>query len=295
MRIVFQSVVVLPLLLLAPACGGGDDDGGGSGDPDAGDAPVDADTGTDTAVAVPGARCAAADRVGLVEVTVGKFVRADLYDRPDPWLEEPALSDSACDHHRHVPQKCPVCEGDEICSTEGACEAIPRRDTAGRLVVRAGGDEQTFQADPELGDLGGEITLPGDSFALEVEAFGQVITLEEEMSVPDPLPELAAILTGTYDAPEAIDATWDPQPAGSHLHTLIRINHHAAAPTFTECAADASTGTLTIEEDMLVPLAVSTGLEFQYFDHVRFAAADTARGCVEFRFSLQEAERPEGL
>jgi len=37
---------------------------------------------------------------------------------------------------------------------------------------------------------------------------------------------------------------------------------------------------------MLLPLAVSTGLEFQGIEHVRFAVAETPLGCVEFRFTI---------
>jgi hypothetical protein len=46
---------------------------------------------------------------------------------------------------------------------------------------------------------------------------------------------------------------------------------------------------------MVEPLAVATGLEFQGFQHIRFAAAETARGCVEFRFTRQQSIGLEGI
>jgi len=74
------------------------------------------------------------------------------------------------------------------------------------------------------------------------------------------------------------------QSAGSHVYTLIPINHHAGGPTFTRCVVDAAQGSFLVGEAMLKPLAVGTGLEFQSIAHVRFAAAETPKGCVEFRF-----------
>ena len=284
---------LLSFVLLA-ACGGGGDDDAPAGPPDAGT--PDAGGDLEPAIATPGARCELAERVGLVEVTVGKVARADLYDRTDPFIGEPAITDAACAFHEYAPAaQCPPCSGDEVCGLEGACVAAPRRDTAGRLIVRAGGDEQALEADAETGELGGTITLPGASFALEVDFYGQRVTLEQEGSVPDVLPGFSAALVGSYDAPEAVEATWDAAPAGTHVFTRIPVNHHAAAPTFTECAVGGDAGAITIDQPMLEPLAVATGLEFQGFDHIRFAAADTARGCVEFRFTQTQTSGLEGI
>ena len=282
-----RLAIALILATAAPACGG-DDDSDPIEDPDAA---VD----LTPAVAVPGARCAAEERIGIIEVTPGKIVRADLFDRIDPWLADPARTDAACALHSFTVQQCDDCADDEICDREGECAAIPRRDPAGRLVLRASGDQQVFEAEPATGELGGEITLPGDRFAVEVEAFGQRVTLEEETSVPELLTGFSASLLGDYCAPEGIEASWDPAPEGSHLFTLIPVNHHAAGPTFTECAGDASTGSLSISGPVLEPLAVATGLEFQSFEHVRFAAAETSRGCVELRFSNRQSVGLDGI
>ena len=289
---VSRVLTLLFALSLAAGCGGDDDDsdpGDGPGDP------PDASQDLSPVEAVPGARCEIAERVGIVLVTEGRGVRADLFDRTDPWVTDPAESDSACELHDFIVQQCDGCSDDQICGADARCTAIPRRDTGARLVVRSGGDQQVFDADPATGELGGDITLAGEAVSIEVEAFGQKVTLAEETAVPDLLTGFSATLRGAYDAPEGIDASWDPAPAGSHLFTRVPVNHHAAGPTFTECAADAADGALTISQPMLEPLAVATGLEFQGFDHIRFAAAETARGCVELRFTRVQSVGLEGI
>lgn len=281
----------MTLATVAAGCGGDDSDpGDGPGDP------PDAGGDLSPVVAVPGARCEPAERVGIVWVGEGRVVRADLYDRTDPWITDPVESDSACQLHSFVVQQCgDGCGDDEICDIDGECTSIPRRDPDARLVLRAGGDQQVFDADPATGELGGDITLAGDLFTVEVEAFGQLVSLDTETGVPELLSGFSASLIGSYDAPEGIEAAWDAAPEGSHLFTRIPVNHHAAGPTFTECAIDASAGSLDIGQAMLEPLAVATGLEFQGFDHIRFAAGDTARGCVEFRFNRQQSVGLEGI
>lgn len=284
-----RTVPALLSCVLALAAGCGGDSGSGA------DAGPDAALDLTPVVAVPAARCAAAERIGLVEVTEGRIVRAQMFDRADPWIGDPVRADDSCAFHSFTVEQCDGCADDEICGVGARCTAIPLRALDGRLVLRAGGDEQVFEAEAATGELGGAITLPGDRFAIEVVAFGQKVTLEPETGVPDPLPDFSASLLGTYDAPEGIDAAWDPATAGSHLFTRIPVNHHAAGPTFTECAADASLGTLHIDRPMLEPLAVATGLEFQSFEHIRFAAGETSRGCVEFRFTRSQSIGLEGI
>jgi hypothetical protein len=275
-----MAVKLSPAIALAVAtgCGGGSN----SAEPDAA-------LDLTPAIATPGERCAPGDRVALIEISDGR-VRADLFDRPTPLVGEPALSDAACDFFRYQPaQPCDPCGDGELCGLDGTCVAAPRRDTGGRVILGAGGDEQAFEAEPELGFLGGDIALGGTRFSVAVDLYGQRITLEAETEVTGAIPGLAATLSGTYDAPEAIDATWPPlSDAASHLFTHIPINHHAGGATFTECAIDTASGTLHIDQPMLKPLAVSTGLEFQTFEHVRFAAAEVSRGCVELRFTHRD-------
>ena len=62
--------------------------------------------------------------------------------------------------------------------------------------------------------------------------------------------------------------------------------------TFTMCVVAAAECSFEVGQAMLQPLAVSTGLEFQPVDHVRFAAAETELGCVEFRFIVRQFVSP---
>jgi hypothetical protein len=90
--------------------------------------------------------------------------------------------------------------------------------------------------------------------------------------------------SSTYDMPGALDATWQPPDDGAFVRTRIPINHHAGGHTFTDCHAPTSAGTFHADAEMIDPLSVQTGLEFQGIDHIFVAAAHTPQGCVEFRF-----------
>lgn len=244
-----------------------------------------------TTIATPGARCELKDRIGVIELSgvtdepPFPYLVATLNDRPNPWYGEPALTTDACRHHAFKPTG--ICEDscglDETCSIDGECAPLPLRLKAATLRLVAGEESQTFTADAELGYLEGAITLQGKTFGLEVSWPGQVVSFPAA-EAPAALPQLAGTLAGSYDAPEKVTITWTPVAAGTHAYTLIPVNHHAAGPTFTECAVDASLGSFEVPEAMLTPLAVSTGLEFQGVEHVRFAAAETPEGCVELRF-----------
>lgn len=259
--------------------------------PSAGDVTDPSDTAEPAiTVATPGARCDLADRIGVIELSgltdepPFPYLVATLNDRPNPWYGQPALSTEVCRHHAFKPTG--ICEDpcgvDETCSIDGTCAPLPVRVKDATLRLFAGDETQTFSPDPALGYLEGAITLPGKSFGLELTWSGQTVTLAAA-EAPAALPQLAGTLVGSYDAPEKVTITWTPVAEGTHAYTLIPINHHAAGPTFTECAAPASLGGFEVPEAMLTPLAVSTGLEFQGVEHVRFAAAETPIGCVEIR------------
>lgn len=257
-------------------------------DPDVSNEPI-------TTVAFPSVRCDLKERIGVIELSgltdepPSPYLVATLDDRPNPWYGDPALTSNACRHHAFSPTGICAnpCESDETCSIDGQCVPSPRRRKGAVVRLVADGDSQTFTADAQLGYLEGAITLPGKTFALEITWPGHIVTMAAA-EAPAALPQLAGILVGSYDAPEKITVTWTPVEEGTHAHTLIPINHHAAGPTFTECAIDASVGVFEVPEAMLTPLAVSTGLEFQGVEHVRFAAAETPEGCVEIRFVTRQ-------
>ena len=106
--------------------------------------------------------------------------------------------------------------------------------------------------------------------------------------MPPALEGLNAVLSGTYDMPTAVDVNWNAADADTFVVTRIPINHHVGTSTFTECTAGGATGNLHVNQPMLVPLSVATGLEFQGIQHGRYAAAETPEGCVELRFFRHE-------
>ncbi len=242
-----------------------------------------------TTAAVPGALCPLTERVGIVELSrwgagSALAVTAWVEVAPSPWYGAPELSSEACDFHRFDPGSCGVCAPGTTCSMADAqCVPMPARRTDPVLTLSAGAATQSFTADPVTGDLWGNVTLSGETFAAELTFAGQRVTLSDT-AVPGDLEALSGAMGGTYDQPSSVDVTWTPTTDGADVHTLIPINHHAAGPTFTRCRVPGSAGQLHVDGPMLTPLAVITGLEFQGVQHVRFAAADTPAGCVELRW-----------
>jgi len=243
--------------------------------------------------AIPGARCTQENLVGTV--TVGGYesgggleLSAQLYDKPAIARTTLTLSDAACGFWEALPPGfCePACTGDTTCDHTGTCVSLPMPVEELALALRAGEQLQTFE--PQYaGQLYGPITLPGRTFSATLTFDGLTVSLAET-AVPEPLVDLAGTWHGAHEAPEGLDFAWTQpaDPAGAFVTTDIPINHHAMSATHTVCTVDAADPGFSVAQDMLTPLAVVTGLEFQGLEHVRFAAAVTPRGCVEFRWRI---------
>ena len=241
--------------------------------------------------AVPGARCKLSERIGLIEVEAQGpstvYLNGSVSDRPNPYYGEPELADAACAFHRFNPQgACAPCDEDELCGIDGVCVKAPVRRTDTRVVVDHGGQTTELAANGETGEIFGELASDPQTYALTLHVGDQRITLGAT-TVPGAL-NASGTLSGDSMDPKGVTTTWAAQAGDSQVYTRISINHHAAGPTFTECHVPASSGTLSIAGTMLKPLAVVTGLEFQGLEHQRVAAAETAAGCIEFRFFYKE-------
>lgn len=239
-------------------------------------------------VAVHGARCAPGEMVARIEVetfggaTPTSYLNAWASDRPNPAIGAPELTSGDCVFHRQ-PSGCGICGENETCGVGSVCATIPASEN--NISIVATGDNsatQTFSPD-QWGSISEQLTIPGASFGLAVTFRGATIDLAP-MAVPGDLASTSGQLGGDYMDPTSLRADWIGGEAGARVFTHININHHVRAQTFTQCDAPSDGGSFEIGADMLKPLAVSTGLEFQGLEHVRFAAADTIRGCVEFRF-----------
>lgn len=257
------------------------------------DVTSDSPDGGHTAItATPGLKCRLEERVGFIRLQVVEGIREEsflsvgavLEDRPHPWYRAPALENDTCAFHSFDPTACEPCEADELCDAGGSCVPAPRLYPDARLTLRAGGAQQSFEYVSGFGGIGGSVTIYGPAYGLTVTFSGVQVDVPEA-PIPGPVEGAAVTLEGTLEAPTRLTVTWDAPPdEGTHVVTNIPINHHAAGPTFTECAVPAERARLDVGEAMIAPLAIITGLEFQGIEHVRFAAAETPLGCVEVRY-----------
>lgn len=247
------------------------------------------DAGPGEYVAVAGARCTPQTRIGGFELRVsslGPYIYGSLSDGPRPDVGEPALTTDECVFHQANSAPCD-CEGEEVCTHDRTrCVLAPSQVDIG-VTVHAGAE--SFAATPVDEGRGPavseQVELSGDAFGMTITGLGATITVPP-VTVPTRF-AVEDVLTGSYDAPESVDLSWEPGDADVHVYSLTNINHHVRETTFTECAAPASSASMNIPGPMLVPLSVSTGLEFQRVEVIRFAAAELPEGCVEFRFSEQ--------
>ncbi|MDX2024121.1 MAG: hypothetical protein SF187_28025 [Deltaproteobacteria bacterium] len=229
------------------------------------------DTDASQYTAVVGARCALPNRLGAIEVQTvqGKlYASSSVFTEKNPGLGSWKVQDSDCRFHQQSPQPTPF---------------MPKRPKDAKLVLVANGQEQTFLAGSERGEIDGEIILPGQAFSGRFSWSGVTVSFPA-ITVPAELVGLKGKLKGSSESPEQLDITWDKPNANSQVHTIVPINHHAGGDTFTECDVPSSKGNLKVAGAMLKPLAVITGLEFQGINHVRFAAAETPLGCIEIQF-----------
>ncbi|MBU1242084.1 hypothetical protein KJ612_02680, partial [Myxococcota bacterium] len=215
---------------------------------------------------------------------------ASVNDRPGVASAEVKLSDEACAYwEASSPGFCePACELDQQCDATGTCRPMPQPVADLLLTLDTGEQTQTFE--PQYaGTIYGTVTLPGRTFSATVTFSGLTVRLAPT-TVPDSLADFTGVWLGTSSDPEGLDFAWTvpAAPEGSEVFTSIPINHHAGGPTHTECAVPSSAGAFSVAQEMLTPLAVITGLEFQGLQHVRFAAALTPKGCVEFRWQIYQ-------
>lgn len=247
--------------------------------------------------AVVGQRCALASTIGVVQLAgfPEPYVQVTLYDRKDPWLTEPELVTATCAFHRYTPGVCQECETGEVCTDADECVPEPRTVKDARLVVSAGNQQRQYDANPQLGGIYSMLDIGDEAseFAMTLSWAGTHVTLPPMRVGSGKIAALSVTVEGDSEAPGALTASWAPSNSGAFVRTRIPINHHAGGPTFTECAALESAGTFQADAEMVDPLAVSTGLEFQGVEHVFIAAAETAQGCVEFRFGPQLFVFPE--
>lgn len=267
-----MRVMILALGLVG-CTGGGDDD---TGDPE-------------TVQVVLGEVCPTSERIALVEVAVesggsAANFSAQAWDVPHPWFGEPTLQNDHCAYHTFDTASCGSCGADELCGHDGSCHPVPRADADAILTIVGQDGSRTDYEAVEQGAIWG--SLDGlDPVGFELAwSNGDVVSLEPTALPAAPLDGLLVTAEGDYDVPGAVTVSWTAPSDGAQVGTVIPINHHAGGPTTTTCLADGSVESFTADADMVNPLSVSTGLEFQGVFHGVVGSAQLAAGCVEVRY-----------
>jgi hypothetical protein len=245
--------------------------------------------------AVLGEVCPLDDVIGQVVLRAHSLrapeldVSASVWDARPPWIGEPELTTATCAYHHYTAGGCPTCSDGETCSVAGEC--VPERRTIKdvTLSVSSDGMEREYAANPKQGTIYSQLDIgtEASSFAMTLKWGDTEIVLAPMAIASGNLEDLVITVEGADQQPGALDATWTPSDEGAYVSSNIPINHHASGPTFTECGAPDSAGSFHADAAMIDPLAVSTGLEFQGVEHMFVAAAQTPRGCVDFRFGRQ--------
>lgn len=256
-----------------------------SADATEGPSETDSETGGEAPSIALGEVCPIGERIGEITVRDSGGPLADLvgtiYDAPDPWIGAPELANDTCAFHAFSPDTCGTCPAPQVCAFDGVCVDPRLAYTDARLRIDDGSMSVDLVADPITGQMYGAVTAGAD-LTITIEFADLVIELPA-LSLAAPLPDLTRTLGGDDFNPESLDVTWTPRDDATRVSTVININHHAAGPTFTNCDVAASTGAFHADGEMLMPLAVITGLEYQGTMVSTTAAVDTAHGCIDVR------------
>jgi hypothetical protein len=268
---------MLPLLLACTA-----PDSADSGEP-----PTDSDSGdTDSGLpgeVVAGAACPVETRIAEIDLYAWgdtASLSATVYDRPNPWYGPASLDNGTCAYHHVDPNACGSCDDGQVCGWEGTCVPEQRARHDVEIDVLVDGVSTPFLPDEATGQLWGDVGPADATYVLSLHA-GDTTLVSPELRLAAELADALVLGTGSYDAPTLLEASWTP--SSGRVRSVIPINHHAGGPTFTFCDVAADPGGFTATAEMLQPLAVSTGLEFQGLEHVESAAAEADGVCVEFR------------
>ena len=217
----------------------------------------------DTAVyPAEGGFCDPAEQIGVITVYSlpppdGPRLVGRVWDRPHPWVDDPVVQDDVCAFYDGQP-----------------CEDCPEpRGLKATAIVNG----QEFPSDDETQLIWGEFS--GDRFELGVRFAGGTATTEPLDTLEDIIPSVSA--AGSMDQPGDLTLSWTGEDRGQ-VFTRIPMNHHGSAYAWTQCMTDASEGRLVAPAEMVNPLSIITGLEYQGLSHGQFVAAETDMGCVQF-------------
>jgi len=273
------------ILLLLPACRPSSDTS----------PPPPDDTALTRSEATIGQGCDRLERVGWIDLRHddgGLTMSGQIKNAPEPYTGVPVETHGHCTLHRYSASSCGDCQAPLVCAGDGDCVPPPAPFTDLHVTARSGDTWSFADADNKVGYLYKELQGEDLDWSLQL-SFGQDRVTVPTMTVADGAIEARVVAEGDYDLPGALTVSWTPVDDGTVVRTEIPINHHAGVGTFTLCEAGAEVGGFTAPAELVDPLAVSTGLEFSYVQHLRLAAAETSVGCVELRFGSWLRVDPE--
>ncbi len=272
--------VFIPLLLILPACR----------NDDTGSPPDTEDTAVTVGEVRVGVPCPRMELVGAVQLSLydGTVnIGGVIYNARQPFVGPPAFDNEHCTYHRYDASSCGSCVEPLVCNGDGSCVPQPTPFTDLLVTASAGDASHEITCDPDYGWLYEQWSHGDEDWSLEV-SFGQDAFTVPAMPIATGLEGVTVTIESSDEtAPGALDASWTPVTDGSIVRTEIPINHHAQTGTFTLCEAGADQGGFHADAEMIDPLAVITGLEFQGLQHLQVASVETSVGCVELQYGVQ--------
>jgi len=109
--------------------------------------------------------------------------------------------------------------------------------------------------------------------------------------IPAPLMGLDATFHGPENARESADVSW-AVPADGQVLAFAVLERGTPLDPFTECVADGSALSFTIERDVLEPFLRIGAFQANVVDHAHVAAANTPVGCIEIRYAHRHSFNP---
>jgi hypothetical protein len=195
-----------------------------------------------------------------------------------------------CAYHVHDRAACGGCDLGDVCSQTGECVVRRSPVLGSTIAVTIDGVEQNFEAN-EFGQIWSDLGPVTTDIETSLSWDGTVASAPA-WSPPTGDIGPAVAVSGEWDAPGELVVTWTDQGESALVTTTVPINHHVPSSTFVHCVSAESTETFSAPAEMIDPLAVVTGLEFQGLEHERAYAVPVAGGCVQFRASAWVSAQP---
>ena len=213
--------------------------------------------------------------VRLINYGKTTTVLAEAFDAPDVTIGTPALVAGDCAYHVHDRAACGGCDLGDVCSQTGGCVVRRSPVLGSTIAVTIDGVEQNFEAN-EFGQIWSDLGPITTDIETSLSWDGTVASAPAWSPPTGDIGPVVAV-SGEWDAPGELIVTWTDQGESALVTTTVPINHHVPDSTFVHCVSAESTEMFSAPAEMIDPLAVITGLEFQDLEHER-ALCCTGRG-----------------